>query len=244
MQFNINMDGAVVFTNKLEKLHKSALPNAIRTALNSTAFDVKKNTMPKNANKAFINRSKNFFKANSRVEMASGFKISAMKSMVGFISSGLSGENNNAVKDLEQQESGGTIQKKSFIPIKSARTGSSNTKQVRPINRLRTIKGIVNSAHTPGKNPRQKFIHAVSKAGVGGTVLSEYNGKTILWRVNSLKRSANGKLKLTALYSFKAKRSVKVDSTQFMEKSSLESNRLMGYHYADAAKKQIQRLIN
>lgn len=239
---NINCDAAVIFTNKLEKMHRSALPNAVRTALNSAAFDVKKNTMPDSSKKAFENRSANFFKANSRVDMATGFNMKSMQATVGFKEMGLKGSNNFAVKDLEQQEHGGGIKKKSFIPLATARTGGSKSKNVRPINRLSAINKIVDTKNAQGKSPGQKFIKSVAFAGVGGTVLSEYKDKTILWRVNSLKRGKDGSLKLTALYTFKTKRDVHVKGLHFMQRASLKSAFKIERFFKEAAIKAIDKI--
>ncbi|MBL4809315.1 MAG: hypothetical protein JKY43_04565, partial [Phycisphaerales bacterium] len=46
VEFNVNTDAVVSLTNKLEKLHKSAFPVAVRGTLNSAAFDVKQKSMP------------------------------------------------------------------------------------------------------------------------------------------------------------------------------------------------------
>jgi hypothetical protein len=94
--------------------------------LNKAAFDVKQNTMLKSAEASFVKRQPNFFKANSRVEMASGWDLDKMQATVGFNSSGLKGgSNNHAVEDLEQQERGGTIKSRSFIPTDSVPDGGS-----------------------------------------------------------------------------------------------------------------------
>src|SRR5687767_16018423 len=85
MELNINSDAVVKHTNTLEKMHRSAMPLAIRNTLNSVAFDVKKNTMPASAEREFVTRAPNFFKANSRVEMARGWNVDSMQSVVGFI---------------------------------------------------------------------------------------------------------------------------------------------------------------
>jgi len=66
-QFNINTDAAVVMTNKLEKMHRSALPVAIRRTLDSASFDVKQRSLLLNTEKTFEQRKKTFFKATSRV---------------------------------------------------------------------------------------------------------------------------------------------------------------------------------
>lgn len=243
MELNINTDAVVRYTNMLEKMHRSALPSAVRGTLNKAVFDIKTNTMPKSADETFVKRAPNFFKANSKFEKAVGFDVDSMKAMVGFVDNNLKGGGNNyAVKDLEQQEYGGTIDKKSFIPIQSARVANSNNKPVRANARLAKIRKLVDARKVSGKNNKQKFVHAVSEAGVGGFVLSELNGQSILWRVNSLKRTADGKFKLTALYLFKEGRSVRVNNTNFMKKASLKSASSLDDFFIAEAQRQIDKL--
>jgi hypothetical protein len=242
MRLNINTDAAVIFTNKLEKLHKSALPNAIRNSLNKAAFNVKQNTMPAKASRAFVNRSPNFFKANSRVEMAKGWDMKNMKATVGFLEQGLRGGNNFAVKDLEQQERGGVIRGKSFIPLNPARAGNSVSKMVRPMNRLSSINKIVDASKAKGKNDKQKFVKSIFHAGKGGLVLAQFGGREILWRVNSLNRTKSGQFKLTPIYSYKPSRTVSVQGTGFMRSASLESGEKIEQYYFEEARKQIERL--
>jgi hypothetical protein len=232
MMININSDAVVVFTNKLEKMSRSALPYAIRQTLNTVAFDVKKNTMPKSADNEFENRSPNFFKANSRVDMATGNDIDSMKSTVGFIG------NDQAVRDLEQQEYGGTIEARSFIPMDTARVGSSNSKKIRPANRISKVNKIIDSNTMEGKTPQQKFNHAVAKAGSGGYVIGNNENKT-LFRVESIDSSG---YKLRALFSYKKGRTVKVSETSFMRDASIESADKMEKIFIDQATKQIERI--
>lgn len=239
---DINTDAVVEFTNKLEKIRKSALPVAIRQSLNSAAFDVKQNTMPAEAKSNFVNRSKNFFKANSKVEQAQGFNVNTMKATVGFIDKNLVGSSNYAVKDLEQQEHGGKISNKSFIPTKDARGGNAK-RLVKPMNRLSSINNIVDAKRAKGVNKGQRFIKSAVYAGKGGYVLGEKNGSVILWRVNSLNRTRKGSFKLTALYSYKKKRGVKVSKTEFMKTASLQSGGKIQKYFREAAQKQIDKLI-
>lgn len=240
MKVNINTDAAVIFTNKLEKLHRSALPNAVRSTLNSAAFDVKKDTMPASADRTFTNRVKNFFKANSRVEMAQGWSIQAMKATVGFVEGGLKGGKNFAVKDLEQQEHGGQIKARSFIPTKDAR-GGSGARPVRPGNRLSKIK-VVNSARATGKSAAEKFVKSAIHAGKKGYVVGN-RGKKMLWQINKIKRAGrNTVIGKKAIYSFERVRDVRVKGTGFMRKASLQSAEKLEKWYIEAAKKQIARL--
>lgn len=239
-EININTDEVVKLTNKLEKLHRSALPVAIRGTLNSAAFDVKQNTMPKSAERTFINRNRNFFKANSRVDMAKGFNIKAMQATIGFVTSGLRGSN-QAVEDLEQQEYGGTIKGRSFIPMDPVR-GGSNTKAVRPGNRLSKIRNIINAAKAKGKTKQEKFIKSALAAGKGGYIIGNLDPQ-ILYKITSITRRGNRMIiKKKPLYSFEKGRSVNITRTGFMQSATLKTAKKLDDFYIKQAKKQIQRL--
>lgn len=243
MIININTDAVVKYTAKLEKLHRSALPVAVRNTLNSAAFDVKKTTMPKKAEATFQNREKNFFKANSRVDMAKGFDMKTMQATVGFTENGLKGGSNFAVKDLEQQEYGGAIKSKSFIPMDPAR-GGNKTRPVRPGNRLSTVNKIANSAKgkVKGRNKQERFIKSAVYAGVGGYVIGNFD-KQKLFRINSIrKKKGNTIIKKTPIYSFEENRSVRVKATGFMREATIESASKMESVYIKEAEKQIKRL--
>ncbi len=246
MIININSNAVVAHTNRLEKLHKSALPNAIRATLNDAAFDVKKVTMPDITKKTFTNRSPNFFKANSRVEMAKGWNIEGMKSTVGFVSQALKGARNYAVKDLEQQEEGGVIDKKSFIPTNKARSGNSPTKVVRANARLSSIKNAVNRKNSKGANWAQQMIKSAVHVGVGGKVLTDRLSKFkggALFGITSIKRvKGNIRFKATKIYSFTKNRKIVVKSSGFMRACSLDSASKMGSMFIINAEKQIARL--
>lgn len=236
---NINSDAVVAHTNRLERIGRNLLPKAIRGALNSTAFDVKQNTMPKVAKYKFTERQPNFFKANSRVEMAKGNNPMTMQAKVGFTPNRTKGAN-QAVKELEQQEYGGKIEKRAFVPTDDAR-GGSNKSLVKNVNRLSRIKNIVDVKNAKGKNYGQKFIKSVIHAGRGGFVKAKFKGRETLWRVNSLRRKDN-RFKLTPIYSYKKGRSVQVEETGFMRKASLLSARKMEDFFIKAAERELQRI--
>lgn len=230
MILNVNTDELVKFTNKLERINRSAFPMAVREALNSAAFYVKSTTLPISTEANFIKRQPNFFKANSRVETAKGFDLSGMVAKIGMIDLG---GNNYAVDDLEQQEHGGKIDGKSFIPLDSARKGNDNKKLVAPRNRISKIKNIIRSAQTDGVNEKQRFVESVIKAGSGGFVLSE---RGILWRIDAMNKK-------TPLYSYKKSRSVGVKKTNFMKEATLQSAKKIDDFYIAAAEKQFERQL-
>lgn len=241
MQVQINVLSAREYADTLQKMTRSAFPVAIRSALNSTAFDVKKNTLQRQADLAFEKRSPNFFKANSRVQMAQGFDISTMRSVIGMSETGLKGGNNYAVRDLEQQEYGGEIKGKSLIPMNTAR-GGSKSKNVRPANRLSVIKNVVDARKAKGVSEKQKFVKSVLFAGPGGYVLATRGSKTILWRVNSVVRTPGGNFKLTPLYSYESGRAVSVTPTMFMRLASETSHKKLVDFFIIEAEKQISKI--
>lgn len=240
MTLDINTDGVKVYSEELKKLHRSALPVAIRNTINGAAFDVKQNTMPRTSGDTFVNRQSNFFKANSRVDMAKGFDINSMQAVVGFTENGLKGGNNFAVKNLEQQEYGGTINSKSFIPLETARAGNNAT-PVRPRNRLSAINNVVNSAkgRVKGKNKKERFVKSAIYAGVGGYVIGNFT-KQQLFRITSIrKKKGSIVIKKTPIYSFEEDRSVNVKETSFMREASIQSAKKMESIYIKQAGKQI-----
>lgn len=242
---DINTDAVVKFTNKLEKLSKTALPNIVRNTLNKAALDVKQVTMLKTSSSEFVNRQKNFFKATSRVQFATGNDMSNMKSMVGFSDRNLSSGNKQAIEDLEQQEKGGTISGRSLIPLKTARAGNNNNKLVRPNARLNKITSVVNARNQKGRTKQAKFIQAVMKAGAGGYVLgSTIKGENIIWKVNTLSTKLKTKqLDITPLYDYQKNRKVKVNQTNFMRSASEMTEKKIAGFYNKEAEIRIEKAL-
>lgn len=241
---DINTRAVVAYTRTLERMHRSALPVAIRSALNSAAYDVKKETMPREADSTFEKRKPTFFKANSKVVPAQGFDLRTMQATVGFV-----GKNapDQAVEDLEQQEHGGTIGGRSFVPLVNARTGRSWKKNVRANARISDIKSrIVDANDARGKNPEQKFVKSAVHAGKGGWVLGNRTtpkGNRILFQVRSLKRiKGNMMVKSVPMFALKAKRKVQPKATHFMQKASEASGAKIAGFYMSAAQKQIDKV--
>lgn len=247
INFTFDSKGLEEYSNKLMELNRSAFPVAIRGALNDTAFDNKKRTMPQSAGTNFVNRQKNFFIANSKVQPAVGFSINDMKAIVGFYENKLVDQATNfSVKDLDQQENAGQIRGKAFIPLNSIRSGGKGN--VRPNARLKALKDkkAIIANNLIGSSKGEKFIKAVFKAGAGGLVLgSTVKGETILWRVNSLSsRIKTKQLDITPLYDYVKGRSVHVNKTGFMRKSGLSSAKKTIDFYASQANKQIAKYYN
>lgn len=248
MLLRIDDSALVKYTRDLEQVHRSALPNAIRSTLNDTAMDVKKVTMPKTSKEEFIERKATFLKSSSRVEFARGYSIADMKAIVGFIPK--PGDTSHAVEDLEQQEEGGDIDGRSFIALKEARTSRAWSKMVKSGNRLSKIrKEIFNSGskNLHGvKSGKEAFTISAIYAGKGGFVLgNEKNakGNRFLYYINSVKKvDGQTKVNSTAVYAVKSKRKAEVKATRFMRRASINSAGKMPMLFKKHAEIQLRRV--
>jgi hypothetical protein len=238
MRLKVDSDKVLLYSNILKELHKSALPSAVRGTLNKAAYDVKTNTMPAKAKSEFVERDSNFFKANSKFEYAKGFNINSMQSKVGFVDNSLRDKPNPAVKELQQQEEGGTIQNKTFIALPGARIGNNFNKNTRPNARIKKLKKFVNIKNTTGKNWAERAIKSAVFAGKGGLVLTN----KVIYRIDSIKRKGkNITFNKTKLYSVQKNRSIKVNATHFMKEASLSTQKKMEMYYIEEALRQLKK---
>lgn len=224
------------------------MPVAVRQSLNRAAFDVKKNTMPKEA-KVFTQRAPTFFRATSRVKPAEGFVLANMEATVGFMKGNANKEKGRATENLEQQEKSGVIDKRAFIPLAKARAGKSYKRRVMAKHTLTAIKneGMFDSASkrlNKAKNWKEKFILSAIYAKKGGYVIgnTRSKGQRKLMYINSVKRvGKNTAVNSTAIYSVKSKRKVSVKKTNFMRTASMESASKIEKYYIEEANKQIAK---
>jgi hypothetical protein len=153
----------------------------------------------------------------------------------------LKGGNNFAVKDLEEQEFGGSIDGRSLLPLDAARVGGSRSRNVRAKNRIANIKRIVNPANVSGRSQKERWIKSVIHAGVGGLVRGTYN-EDIVFRVKSIDKGKGGiKAKTEAVYEVKKGRTVKVKGTKFAKKAAMNAAETMPQRYIAEAEKRFLR---
>ncbi len=256
MNIQVDISNFQHFANRLRSLSRTAFPVAIRKTINDAAFNTKLNTIPKKANNTFKKRQPNFFKANSKVISASGLNVGSMKATVGFFSNNLKGNNNAAVKDLEEQEHGGMINRKTFIPEEGARSGAGGlVKPNRRLGKLPSLTGRVAVSSSRGliggkmkviKSKKQRFIRAafMAKKRFGGFVLGNKNsnGSRTLSIISSISSSGGHvNIKRSPLYNVNKGRAVKVSATNFMKRASYESGLEMGNMFIKNAQLQIKK---
>jgi hypothetical protein len=250
------------WTQKLKEMNRYSFPVAIRQTLSKVAFDVKTTTMPKQTQRVFENRRQNFFKANSRVEPAKGLNINAMMSQVGFISTGLHNSSTNySIEDLKQQEYGGKIGGRAFIPMKNARVGFKGVvranyrmeqledKEFINAKNVRSLSGH-GATNMTARVRKQKLIRAAIMAkrlnNSSAYVLGNPNasGAQTLFKVSSLSIGRRFNMRLIPLYTYQPGRKVNVSRTNFMKVSSLQSQKKMEEIYKKEAFNQIAKHIN
>ncbi len=153
-----------------------------------------------------------------------------MASTVGFVSTGLhNAATNYAVRDLEEQEQGGTIHGRSFKPLPAARRGGTgNVKANARISQILKAGNIVDADESKGNNRMQQYIRASIHAGEGGYVLGDH----ILWRVKRIARiGRNTFFTKEKLYSFKKSGTAKVHATGFMKKAAHAAQKEVEFYF-------------
>ena len=168
MKLDVNTDASIQLTAKLEKLHRSAFPSAVRNTLNDVAFETK-SLIPKKAEGKFTIRQKNLFKRMSLVNKATGWNINNMISKVG-----IDGTKGSLSDGLEKQETGGNLKGRKLTPHNMGRISSSYEKKLKVKNQFSKI-GKIGTAKKRVKGSKYFRIDKGSK----GTIF-EKKGKKII----------------------------------------------------------------
>ena len=247
---DINCSSVIEFMNKLERVRKSALPNACRNTLNIVALNVKQHTMIEESDKVFKKRKPTFFNATSKVEFASGKDICTMKSVVGFIAPTNKKEAGHATKDLEEQEHGGDIDKRAFIAADGGRTAKGNVKANLLMSVIKNEIWNSNNSNLTDKSSKSRFVVSALYAKMyNGFLLSNKtfkNGNKLLYKVLAIHKLEGGKIdiELKTVYIVKGKRKAHVKATHFMKKASEESVSKINNVYKEQAEKELNRIFS
>ena len=212
MKLDVNTGSAIQLTAKLEKLHKSAFPNAVRNTLNDVAFETKK-LIPKKAEGNFTIRQKNLFKRMSLVEKAQGWNVNGMVSKVG-----LDGSKGSLSDGLEKQETGGNLKGRKLIAHRMGRVSNSSAKKVKSKNQFKNI-GNIGTSKRRVKGSKYFRIDKGSK----GTVFEKV-GKRI-----------------TPIYNYRSNPITKLKKQPFIEPSAKESIKQMEMLYKKNAEFQFKK---
>ncbi|PXX26288.1 hypothetical protein C7967_11550 [Thalassospira sp. 11-3] len=216
--FNVNMDGIIKLTSKLERLNRSAFPVAVRQTLNNAAFTTKE-LVPKVAAQKFTTRQNNFFRAFSVVDKATGFNVNNMRAVAGINAA----KGDKVADGLEQQETGGVVEGRKLIPHNMGRISGAYGKKLKAKNRFRNIKVATKGKRVPGAK------HVLIKKGGRGTVFEIKRLKT--------------KTKLTPIYSYRNTNKSRVAKTPFMAPSAMLAAARLPQYYQKNAENQFKRML-
>ena len=252
-QINVNNDDVVKLTKNLERLNKSAFPIAVRQTLNTQAFEVKKKELIIEFDKAFDVRSRSFPKAFSQVSLASGFDVKSMMAKVGFTDGKRGGKSEQAGRDMVQQQLGGEIGGRKYIPIDEARVSKSPKKRVKSKERLSSISKskIVNSSTNRAKTSKQRYVRSAIYAATvygPGSYLSHKGdtGRTTLYRIDKVGsdiRTRNLLIGVTPVYSEEEGRSVSVSANPVTARAAKKVNKNVERIFVKHAKQRFEKTM-
>lgn len=239
--FNINTEASVLMVNKLEAIHKSAFPLAVRGTLNAAAFDVKKRTLDISATQNFIRRSPTFFKRFSAVYPATGYAVNSMKSEVGMTDQG-ERKAQTAIKQMVQQEIGGTIND-GLDYLAASRAGNNRRKVVKSkyYSKNRTVRG---KFKYQGTTKSRKVAAAYVAFREGKQLSLKINGRRFLSEVSSITKTKKGKVNIRSKLVAVSRNGhpSKITATHFSKEAAQRTTLLMGDFFEIEAKRNIGRI--
>lgn len=241
MNVRVDMSDLKALGAELRSVHRAALPNTVRSTLNSLANDVKVKTLPKTYKESFIVRSKTFRKAHTGYEKATGYDIATMKSVSGMTTRDVG--TNKAVTRMVAQEQGGSLSRKS-IPNNAAREGGKFKKPVQVGLYLKKIKIVAKN-----KNPNKSWLAvAVKKSGVksgGAGKVVAVLWKTSVFEIHGWHRNGKMlKLHLLKLYDVNERRTVKLKPRKFVENAAKVSLTRTDKYFTDSANYNLNKFRN
>lgn len=246
MRLNIESSELNEYTRKLAQLNRSAIPKAIRSALNDAAFYMKRTTLPISVKDNFAGlKAPNFFKRYTGVEKANGMDINSMQATVGFLDMGNPAAR-RAVQQMNEQEKGGTLQG-GLQYLKDARRGNKVNGFVRTENfydKEKIISGRSNVGRGRG-TVKSKFVARAYRAVKEDKplFLNSMRGNFVA-RVTSIKKSRKGQIKIKMKLIMKERTQVRIQATHFMEEAGNLSQQTIDQLYIKNAEYWIAREIN
>jgi len=242
---DVNNDGLIALTAKLERMHRSAFPSAVRNTLNAAAFETKKN-VPKVAAQKFTTRQKSFFKAFTIVDKASGFDIASMKATTGIDES----KGSKVAKGLEAQENGGNVKGGKLIAHDHARTSKNQGKKVAQRNKHSRVKfhDATNAYRAHRGTKKSKFISAVLSTAKSGQnyMMLKTGSRGMVYQISGVtqkRNSRNFNVKIKKLYSVRNRKTSRVQGVHFMRNSAKLASRKIDKFYKEAAEFQFNKAL-
>jgi len=239
---NYKGDALIDFSHKLSKLHRAALPNAVRFTLTDVAKDVKFRTLKKHANLQFDVKKQSFFRL-SAYKSASGVNISKMSSIAGMIKS--QDSKSTASTEIGQQQFAGVVHNKSYM----AKVKGEESKGV-------TSRGLSNKKYKDARNKtpiiaekgKMFFPNAKKAKETKRPLLVKKGKKGYLVKVSKIRKAKGNKYRKEVVTQiiggFRAGRKIDLKKNKpFVNNAAIESGGLLNAKFIKNAEKQIQRFL-
>lgn len=248
--FSINNEEVIAHSAKLDRLHRSALPSAIRNTLTELAFNSKKKVTEVAKIKFGLQRSKTFIKAHTGATKARGFDVNTMQSSIGVYHP----RNSKVVKGLSAQEKGGPIKSRKLIAHDDARISKTHGKRIASRNKFKNTD--INRIHRPTAafrahrgTRKSKFVAAAfSAVKSGNDLLFLKTGRTgMIYKITGLTKNDRNRsvsFKAKKLYNIRDKNTSTVKKRKFIEGSALMAYKNVNRIYKAQAEFQIKKWIN
>lgn len=215
MKLEVNTKATQNLTIKLQQMHRSAFPSAVRNTLNDAAFEAKK-LVPNKASQEFTIRQKGFINRFTKIEKAKGFDVNAMNSKIG-----ISKDVDKVSKGLATQETGGNIKSRKLIPHDMGRVSGSYAKKLKSKNQFSKMGNI---------GTRQKRVK-----GAKYILIKNNGGKGTVFEVKNKK--------LTPIYSYRPTRISHVKARPFINPSAVDASKKMDFFYKKNAEFQFKKYM-
>ena len=244
MKLNVNDKTVIDLTAKLEKMHKSAFPSAVRNTLNDAAFETRKLLPTVGARQFKYQRNKSFLKTFSTVDKAKGFNVKQMHSTVGIDAT----RDRVLADNLESQEFGGTVKGNKIVAHDKSRVSGSKAKRVSRRNAKDKVKAHNATrsykAHRGSRN--SKFVAAVMSTAESGKnhMLLNYGNRGMIYEIKNISQNRKTRkinFKIKKLYSIRNKNTSNVKPVHFMRASSSAASKGINDMYKKNAEFQFKK---
>lgn len=242
---NVNTTAVISLTAKLERLNKSAYPNAVRSTLNDAAFAMKKGNILDSAKKNMTVRNPSFFRKFTGVNRANGWDVNSMKSEVGFINTDANKlKGRKAIEGMEHNEVGGSDNTGAMY-LKGARTSNNSKRLVRRKARFDKSK-IASGTSSKMRDKKLAFVqNAFASLKENAPTFIETSKGRFLVQVTKIKTDANHKkldIKMTFLMRSRKQNVAHAKATHFNKEAALKTATEIEKFYAKNAEYQFQKV--
>src|SRR6056297_1290897 len=228
LQFTSNK--LINFSHTLSKIHKAALPNAVRFTLTDAAKDIKFKTLQKSSEQQFDVSKPSFFKKFSGYRAASGYNINNMKATAGMIK----GQDSKSVAStkIAAQQTAGIVKDRSYIAAEKQR-GKKGTLKKSYLDMIKKAPIVYD-----GGNYIKSAIEAKQK---NKPLLVRKNGKGVLTKVKRINKK-NPIVKTEILAGYEKDRDINLKTKRpFVINAAIESGRKLDSFFIKNAERQINR---